>query len=42
MSFETDMQNAQERAKKVRLFAHDIHGVLTTNNLFCDVEGNKR
>jgi len=39
---EKDIASAQERAKKVRLFAHDIHGVLTTNNLFCDVEGNKR
>ena len=36
------MNEAKERAKKVKLFAHDIHGVLTTNTVFCDVEGNRR
>ena len=42
MAFEKDMNVAQERAKKIKLFAHDIHGVLTTNTVFCDVEGNRR
>jgi 3-deoxy-D-manno-octulosonate 8-phosphate phosphatase (KDO 8-P phosphatase) len=42
MVFEKDLNVARERAKKVKLFAHDIHGVLTTNTVFCDVEGNRR
>jgi 3-deoxy-D-manno-octulosonate 8-phosphate phosphatase (KDO 8-P phosphatase) len=42
MAFEKDLNNAQERARKVKLFGHDIHGVLTQNNLFCDIEGNRR
>jgi 3-deoxy-D-manno-octulosonate 8-phosphate phosphatase (KDO 8-P phosphatase) len=42
MAFEKDMNNARERARKVMLFGHDIHGVLTANTLTCDIEGNKR
>jgi 3-deoxy-D-manno-octulosonate 8-phosphate phosphatase (KDO 8-P phosphatase) len=42
MAFEKDIEKAQERARKLKLFGHDIHGVLTTNTLFCDQEGNRR
>jgi 3-deoxy-D-manno-octulosonate 8-phosphate phosphatase (KDO 8-P phosphatase) len=42
MAFEKDIHDAQERASKVKLFGHDIHGVLTSNTLFCDIEGNRR
>jgi 3-deoxy-D-manno-octulosonate 8-phosphate phosphatase (KDO 8-P phosphatase) len=42
MPFEKDMNDAKNRAKNIKLFAHDIHGVLTTNTVFCDVEGNRR
>jgi 3-deoxy-D-manno-octulosonate 8-phosphate phosphatase (KDO 8-P phosphatase) len=42
MAFEKDLNDAQERAKKIKLFCHDIHGVLTANNIFCDIEGNRR
>jgi 3-deoxy-D-manno-octulosonate 8-phosphate phosphatase (KDO 8-P phosphatase) len=42
MEFEKDIKNAQERARKVKLFGHDVHGVLTSNTLFCDIEGNRR
>jgi len=42
MALEKDVNEARERARKVKLFAHDIHGALTSNTLFCDVEGNRR
>lgn len=42
MSFEKDINNAKERAKKVKLFAHDVHGVLTPNTVLCDVEGKRQ
>ena len=42
MAFEKDINNAQERARKVKLFGHDIHGTLTTNNVIVDIEGNRR
>jgi len=42
MGFEIDMNKAQERARKVKLFGHDIHGALTTNNVIVDIEGNRR
>ncbi len=42
MAFEKNLNDAMERAKKIKLFAHDIHGVLTPNQVFCDVEGNRR
>ncbi len=42
MTLEKDVNEAKERARKVKLFGHDIHGVLTANAVFCDIEGNKR
>ncbi len=42
MSFEKDIASAQERAKNLKLFVHDIHGVLTSNTLFCDIEGRRQ
>jgi 3-deoxy-D-manno-octulosonate 8-phosphate phosphatase (KDO 8-P phosphatase) len=42
MSFEKDMELAKEKASQVKLFAHDVHGVLTPNTFFCDVEGRRR
>jgi len=42
MAFEKNINDAQDRAKKIKLFGHDIHGVLTPNQVFCDVEGNRR
>jgi len=42
MAFEKDINSAQERARKVKLFGHDIHGALTTNNVIVDIEGNRR
>ncbi|MBW1721583.1 MAG: HAD hydrolase family protein [Deltaproteobacteria bacterium] len=42
MVFDKDIEAAKERARKVKLFAHDIHGVLTQNNFFCDIEGRRR
>ena len=42
MAFEKDIKDVQERAKKLKLFVHDIHGVLTTNTLFCDINGNRQ
>ncbi len=42
MPFEKDLQRAKEKAKKVKLFAHDVHGVLTPNTFFCDSEGRRR
>ncbi|HEY3278565.1 MAG TPA: HAD hydrolase family protein [Syntrophorhabdaceae bacterium] len=42
MEFQKDVENARERARKVKLFGHDIHGTLTANTLFCDIEGNRR
>jgi len=42
MSFEKNLEIAKEKARKVKLFGHDIHGVLTLNNFYCDIEGKKR
>ncbi|HNQ45995.1 MAG TPA: HAD hydrolase family protein [Syntrophorhabdus sp.] len=42
MAFEKDINNARERARKVKLFGHDIHGTLTTNSVIVDIEGNRR
>jgi 3-deoxy-D-manno-octulosonate 8-phosphate phosphatase (KDO 8-P phosphatase) len=42
MAFEKDLEKAKEKAKKVKLFVHDVHGVLTPNNFFCDIEGRRR
>jgi len=42
MNFEKNLEKAQEKARKVKLFAHDVHGVLTPNTFFCDSEGKRR
>lgn len=42
MAFEKDIAKAKEKAAKVKLFGHDIHGVLTPNTFYCDVEGKRR
>jgi len=42
MAFEKDVNEARARARKMKLFVHDIHGILTSNTLLCDVEGNRR
>ncbi|MFZ7111868.1 MAG: KdsC family phosphatase [Desulfatiglandales bacterium] len=42
MGFDKDIKDAQERAKKLKLFAHDVHGILTQNNFYCDIEGRRR
>ena len=42
MSFEKNMTLAKDKAARVKLFAHDVHGVLTPNTFFCDVEGRRR
>ena len=42
MIFEKNIEKAKEKAKKVKLFVHDVHGVLTPNTFFCDVEGKRR
>mgnify|MGYP000465853103 CR=1 FL=1 len=42
MPFEKDLQRAKEKAKKVKLFAHDVHGVLTPNTFLCDIEGRRK
>ncbi|MEJ2096353.1 MAG: HAD hydrolase family protein [Deltaproteobacteria bacterium] len=42
MSIEKDIDSAKEKASRVKLFAHDVHGVLTPNTFFCDVEGRRR
>lgn len=42
MPFEKDLEKAKEKAKKVKLFAHDVHGVLTPNTFLCDIEGRRK
>jgi 3-deoxy-D-manno-octulosonate 8-phosphate phosphatase (KDO 8-P phosphatase) len=42
MTIEKDQAKAQEKASQVKLFAHDIHGVLTPNTFYCDVNGGRR
>lgn len=42
MAFDKDIEKAKEKARKVKLFCHDVHGVLTQNNFYCDIEGRKR
>jgi 3-deoxy-D-manno-octulosonate 8-phosphate phosphatase (KDO 8-P phosphatase) len=39
---EKDLEKAREKAKKLKLFAHDIHGVLTPNTFMVDIEGKRR
>ena len=42
MAGEKDLEKAKEKAKNVKLFAHDIHGVLTPNTFMVDIEGKRR
>ncbi|MCX7857483.1 MAG: hypothetical protein N2513_05820 [Deltaproteobacteria bacterium] len=42
MKEEKNLKEAQERAKKIKIFVHDIHGVLTTDSVYCDQEGQRR
>jgi 3-deoxy-D-manno-octulosonate 8-phosphate phosphatase (KDO 8-P phosphatase) len=42
MAGEKDLEKAKDKAKNVRLFAHDIHGVLTPNTFMVDVEGKRK
>lgn len=42
MVFEKDLEKAKEKARKVKLFAHDVHGVLTPNTFLCDIEGKRK
>lgn len=42
MEAQKDTASAMKKAEKVKLFGHDIHGVLTPNTFYCDVEGNRR
>ena len=42
MAFGKDPGIATEKAKKVKLFVHDIHGVLTPNIVYCDQKGERR
>jgi 3-deoxy-D-manno-octulosonate 8-phosphate phosphatase (KDO 8-P phosphatase) len=42
MAFEKDLNDAKEKAKKVKLFAHDVHGVLTPDTFLCDIEGKRK
>ncbi len=42
MAFEKNLEKAKEKAKKVKLFAHDVHGVLTPNTFLCDIEGKRK
>jgi 3-deoxy-D-manno-octulosonate 8-phosphate phosphatase (KDO 8-P phosphatase) len=42
MAVEKDLEKAKEKAKKLKLFAHDIHGVLTPNTFMVDIEGQRR
>ena len=42
MTSAKDKAAAREKASQVKLFAHDIHGVLTPNTFYCDVEGGRR
>ncbi len=42
MEFEKNLEKAKEKAKKVKLFAHDVHGVLTPNTFLCDIDGKRK
>lgn len=41
-SFEKDISKAIAKAKKIKLVAQDVHGVLTNNTFFCDVDGRRK
>jgi 3-deoxy-D-manno-octulosonate 8-phosphate phosphatase (KDO 8-P phosphatase) len=38
---EKDIADARKRARKLKLFVHDVHGVRTSETLSCDVEGRR-
>jgi len=42
MAGEKNLEKAKEKARNVKLFAHDIHGVLTPNTFMVDIEGKRR
>jgi len=42
MAFEKNLEKAREKAKKVKLLGHDVHGVLTSNTFLCDIEGRRK
>jgi len=42
MAGEKDLEKAKEKARNVKLFGHDIHGVLTPNTFMVDIEGKRR
>lgn len=42
MENKKDLAVAAEKARKVKLFAHDIHGVLTPNTFNVDVDGRRK
>ena len=42
MAGEKDLEKAKAKAKNVKLFVHDIHGVLTPNTFMVDIEGKRR
>jgi 3-deoxy-D-manno-octulosonate 8-phosphate phosphatase (KDO 8-P phosphatase) len=42
MAGEKDLEKAKAKAKNLKLFAHDIHGVLTPNTFMVDIEGKRR
>ncbi|TDA69634.1 MAG: hypothetical protein D9V47_05125 [Clostridia bacterium] len=42
MGLKKDRETAVEKATKVKLFAHDVHGVLTSSAFFCDIEGRRQ
>lgn len=42
MTIQKDISKAAEKAKNVKLVAHDVHGVLTNNTFFCDQEGRRK
>lgn len=42
MEFKKNMDLAAEKARKIKLFAHDVHGVLTPNTFNCDIEGKRK
>jgi 3-deoxy-D-manno-octulosonate 8-phosphate phosphatase (KDO 8-P phosphatase) len=42
MAAEKNLEIAKGKAKKVKLFVHDVHGVLTPNTFLCDIEGKRK
>lgn len=42
MAWHKNSHEAEERARAIKVLIHDIHGVLTTDSVYCDQEGNRR